>query len=74
MRARLQAGVNPGLVAMSKRDFQKATNAGRDSELHIFNRAWQAYAGDYLYGVTIPRTNGQDYLKFLPSEEGQQAA
>src|SRR5256885_16756033 len=41
MRRRLNAGGPLGQVAMSLRDFQTATNAVRDNEIHTFQIAWR---------------------------------
>jgi putative DNA primase/helicase len=66
MQNRLNEGDNADIVARSERDFETATHAYRDNELHIFKRAWDAYYRKWLQPVTVKRANGRDYLKYLP--------
>ena len=71
MVRRLAAGANEADVALSRRDYESKTNAFRDNELHIFSRAWDAYARGYLKKVIILRTNGQKYEKYLPAAQDE---
>jgi putative DNA primase/helicase len=66
MQNRLNEGENPDIVAHSERDFETATHAYRDNELHIFRRAWEAYHQRWLQRVTVKRSNGITYVKYLP--------
>ena len=69
MTKQLAAGNPPEQVAKSRRDYERATNAYRDSEEHIFSRAWDTHAKVHLRPVTIRKTNGHEYQKFLPVED-----
>ncbi len=68
MERRLAAGAEPSAVAKSRRDFETESNSYRDNELHIFSRAWDAYAKGYLTKVVIVRENGRRYEKYIPAE------
>ena len=67
MDSQIAKGIPEGSVAMSLRDFQKTTHAHRDNEIHIFEKAWNAYAKTYLRSVKVKKSNGQEYEKFLPA-------
>ena len=69
MRRQLAAGHPQHQVALSRRDYEKRTNASRDNEEHIFERAWAIHSKTHLWAVEITKTNGQKYLKFLPIPE-----
>jgi len=69
MERQLAAGVHPDLVAKSCRDFETETNAFRNNEGHLFDRAWAAYAPKRLKKHPITRANGQTYLKYLPETD-----
>jgi hypothetical protein len=69
MQRQLDAGVEPSQVAKSRRDYERITNAHRDNETHIFDRAWKVHAPHWLQSVTIPYSNGRKYEKFLPKPE-----
>jgi predicted thioesterase len=66
MERQLKAGVASGLVAKSRRDYEKETHAHRDNETHIFERAWNVYATTWLTKITVQKANGQTYQKYLP--------
>ena len=42
MERQLAAGVPEGLVAKSRRDFERESHAHRDNETHVFERAWRS--------------------------------
>jgi putative DNA primase/helicase len=69
MRYRLKSGAAPETVALSRRDFETLSNAYRDNETHIFERAWRAFEPTWLMAVKIRKANGQEYIKYLPFEE-----
>lgn len=69
MERQLAAGVPEGLVAKSRRDFEKATNAHRDNEAHIFDRAWNVYSATWLDKFEVPKANGHKYWKYLPATD-----
>jgi ABC-type dipeptide/oligopeptide/nickel transport system ATPase component len=69
MQRQLDAGVEQSRVAKSRRDYERITNAHRDNETHIFDRAWKVHAPHWLQSVTIPYSNGRKYEKFLPKPE-----
>jgi Bifunctional DNA primase/polymerase, N-terminal len=69
MERQLKAGANPALVARSRREYEKATNAHRDNEAHIFDRAWAVYAPTWLEKTNVQKSNGQVYVKYLPVME-----
>jgi putative DNA primase/helicase len=66
MIKQLAAGMPPEQVAKSRRDYERATNAYRDNEEHIFSRAWDTHVKVHLKEVTIRKSNGQEYQKFVP--------
>lgn len=65
MRRRLNAGEPIGQVAMSLRDFQTATNAFRDNELHTFQIAWRNWDAQ-MATTEVTGKNGHKYKKFVP--------
>jgi putative DNA primase/helicase len=69
MIKQLAAGAVPGHVAKSRRDYERLTNAARDNEEHIFEKAWQIHSRVHLQPVTIVKSNGHQYQKFLPVPE-----
>ena len=69
MERQLAAGVPEGLVAKSRRDFEKATNAHRDNEAHVFERAWNVYSSTWLDKFEVPKANGHKYWKYLPATD-----
>ena len=69
MQKRLDAGVPPAKVALSCRDYERLTNAHRDNEEHIFDRAWKVHSSRWLKPVTVQKDNGQKYEKYLPVPE-----
>jgi hypothetical protein len=69
MRRKLKAGGHPALVALSRRDYERQTNAARDNEEHIFERAWNIHSKTHLTLVEIEKTNGRKYPKYLPIED-----
>jgi hypothetical protein len=71
MDAQLTAGMDPALVAKSRRDFEKKTHAHRDNEIHLFERAWNVWSQTYLKRVDIEKANGQKYPKFLPVDNDE---
>ena len=52
MQRQLDAGVEQSKVAKSRRDDERITNAHRDNETHIFDRAWKVHAPHWLQPVT----------------------
>jgi putative DNA primase/helicase len=66
MIKQLAAGYPAEQVAKSRRDYETATNAYRDNEEHIFAKAWETHSKVHLQPVTITKTNGHEYQKFLP--------
>lgn len=69
MTRQLQAGAALELVAMSRRDFEKVSHAHRDNESHLFDRAWNVYAPNWLDAFSVTKKNGQKYMKYLPTTE-----
>jgi len=69
MRKRLVRGEAIAKVAMSLRDFQTLSNAFRDNEVHIFNRAWQNYHEAWLAKTRVIGANGHQYEKFVPAPQ-----
>ena len=69
MLKQLAAGAPPERVAKSRRDYERLTNAARDNEEHIFEKAWQIHSKVHLQPVTIVKSNGHQYQKFLPVPE-----
>lgn len=66
MRRQLKAGMPPEQVALSRRDYERRTNAARDNEEHLFDRAWQTHSRVHLMPVKVQKANGHAYDKFLP--------
>jgi putative DNA primase/helicase len=66
MRRKLKAGALPQMVALSRRDYEKQTNAARDNEEHMFDKAWQIHSRVHLCQITVQKANGQTYVKYLP--------
>ncbi len=69
MERQLAAGVPEGLVAMSRRDFEKESHAHRDNETHVFEKAWHVYSPTWLEKREVVKANGQKYWKFLPATD-----
>ena len=69
MVERLRKGAKPQDVAITKRDFQKLTHATRANEEHLLERAWQIFSKDWLTPITVNRSNGHTYIKFVPADE-----
>ncbi len=69
MTEQLAAGTPPDRVAKSRRDYETATNAHRDNEEHIFAKAWETHSRVWLEPVTVRKTNGHRYTKYLPVVE-----
>jgi hypothetical protein len=69
MLEQMRTGVAPDLVALSRRDFEKKTNASRLNEEVLFARAWDVYAKNNLVAVSVPKSNGRSYIKYLPLVE-----
>jgi hypothetical protein len=67
MERQLAAGVPEDKVAKSRRDFETLTHAFRDNEGHLFSRAWDVHSKVYLKEVRIKKSNGQEYVKYLPA-------
>jgi hypothetical protein len=65
MRKRLNQGEAYQNVAMSFRDLMTATNAYRENEGHVFERAWKAN-GKLFVGVPVLGANGHTYDKYVP--------
>jgi hypothetical protein len=68
MRKKLKAGVHPSVVALSRRDYERLTNATRDNEELIFARAWDNHVKTHLELVLIQKTNGHSYEKYIPKD------
>jgi hypothetical protein len=66
MQRQLAAGVPPGQVARSRRDYESETHAYRNNEEHFFARAWDAHVKVHLHEITIEKGNRQRYSKYLP--------
>ncbi len=66
MRRQLNAGVDVFFVALSRRDYEKRTNASRDNEEHYFEKAWALHSKHHLQPVNIQKRNGQTYAKYIP--------
>ena len=58
-----------GLVAKSRRDFERETHAHRDNETHVFEKAWHVYSATWLEKREVVKANGQKYWKYLPATE-----
>lgn len=69
MRKQLAAGMDPNLVAKSRRDYESRTNASRDNEEHLFSKAWDIHARHHLMPFKVVKSNGHGYDKFLPIPE-----
>ena len=69
MGRQLAAGVPEGLVAKSRRDFEKESHAHRDNEAHIFERAWAVHAPTWLEKREVTKTNGHKYWKYVPATD-----
>ena len=65
-RRKLKAGVLPQMAALSRRDYEKQTNAARDNEEHLFDKAWQTHSRVHLCQINVQKANGQVYIKYLP--------
>lgn len=66
MRRQLAAGLDPYFVALTRRDYEKRTNANRDNEEHLFEKAWVIHSKHHLQPVNIKKANGQTYAKYIP--------
>ena len=66
MERQLKAGYPASAVAKTRRDYEKTTNARRDNEGHIFDRAWRVYQPVWLEKISVRKANGHVYEKFLP--------
>jgi hypothetical protein len=66
LRKQCNNGVPAKFVLRSIRDLQTATNAFRDNELDVFNRAWNNFGKAHMMCVRIKAANGQFYTKFAP--------
>jgi len=66
MKKQLNAGMAESDVALSRRDYETLTNAYRDNEEHLFEKAWMTHSRVHLMEVEIRKANGQKYKKFLP--------
>jgi hypothetical protein len=66
MHQRLLGGEPIANVALSLRDFQTNSNAWRDNELHIFEKAWRTWEKDWLARTKIKAANGHEYDKYTP--------
>lgn len=69
MSKQLAKGAAPESVALSRRDYEKQTNAHRDNESHIFAKAFDVHAKVWLQPVTVKKSNGQTYTKYLPDTD-----
>jgi|SRR5579862_566556 len=69
MRSQLKAGRLPAQVALSRREYERKTNAARDNEEHLFDKAWQIHSRVHLCPFNVQKSNGQVYAKFLPIAE-----
>jgi hypothetical protein len=69
MRKKIADGAAPGQVARSRRDYERNTNAARDNEEHVFDKAWQIHSRVHLDLIKVKKTNGQQYDKFLPKPD-----
>lgn len=69
MIQQLAAGMPPDQAARSRRDYEKSTNASRDNEEHMFEKAWQTHSRVHLMEVKIKKSNGREYSKYLPLPE-----
>jgi Bifunctional DNA primase/polymerase, N-terminal len=72
MQAGLNAGKHVGDVAVSIVKFHDMTHAYRDNELSVFNRAW-ASLQDHIKAVRVKSRNGQDYVKYIPMPNEDEA-
>jgi hypothetical protein len=66
MRKRLNQGEPYQNVAMSLRDLMTATNAYKENEEHVFDRAWKSVSGSFFEKVPVKGANGHRYEKFVP--------
>ena len=65
-RRGLDAGISPDRVARSWSDYEDKTNARRNNEEHIFERAMQTHVKRHLLLVKVKARNGHVYDKYLP--------
>jgi hypothetical protein len=66
MKKQLESGMAESEVALTRRDYETLTNAYRDNEEHLFEKAWMTHSRVHLSEVQVQKTNGQKYKKFLP--------
>ena len=66
MRDRLADGIPEAEVARSWRDYERKSNAGRNNEEDIFERAMGTHAKRHLRPVQIKSKNGHTYERYLP--------
>ena len=69
MKRQLKAGVAASEVALTRRDYETLTNAYRDNEEHLFEKAWMTHSRVHLNEVEVQKANGQKYKKFLPQAD-----
>jgi hypothetical protein len=69
MRRQLKGGARPEQVALSRREYERRTNASRDNEEHLFEKARQIHHRAHLTPVRVEKANGHVYDKFLPLPE-----
>jgi Bifunctional DNA primase/polymerase, N-terminal len=70
MVRQLSVGQAEADVALSRRDYERKTNAYRDNEEHFFERAWSTHSRVHLRECDVRKANGQTYKKYLPIQDG----
>ena len=63
---KIRHGVAPEVAALTQRDYVKLTNAHRENEEHIFERAWRPFVGMYLMSITKPQAGGPKTVWYVP--------
>jgi hypothetical protein len=69
MKHQLVEGDPEAQVAKSRSDYERKTNARRNHEEHIFERAWKVHAPNWLKSVPVQYPDGRKFTKFLPADE-----
>jgi hypothetical protein len=65
----LSEGVPIEKAARSRSDYERATNARRNHEEHIFARVFQVHQPNWLKSVTIQYPDGRKFIKYIPADE-----
>lgn len=69
--AAIQGGADPVSVALTQREYFKRTNAHRNNEEHIAERAWKPFGQMYLMSITKTQSAGPKATWYVPKPESQ---